>query len=55
MFTGLENTFGDLPLENKGIGNLIKWVIKDFMSEEMDTMVKNNLEPKVYHTRHTVL
>ena len=28
------------------MGDLIKWVVKDVMKEEMDTMVSNKIEPK---------
>jgi hypothetical protein len=34
------------PVDIKKLGNIIKWVIDDVIKEEMDTMVKNNLEPK---------
>jgi hypothetical protein len=30
----------------KKLGDYIRWVIKDIMEEEIDTMTKNNLEPK---------
>lgn len=45
---GLQEVYGhnmnDLDITK--IGDLLRWVIKDIMEEEMDTMVKNNLEPK---------
>ena len=42
----IENTFGKEDLDVKKMGLLIKWVINDITSEEMDTMMVNNLEPK---------
>ena len=33
-------------LDIKKMGDLILWFIKDVVSEEMDTMVENGLEPK---------
>lgn len=28
------------------MGDFLRWIIKDIMSEEMDTMTENDLEPK---------
>lgn len=42
----LETTFGKEDLDIKKMGDLIRWVIGDITSEEIDTMSKNNLEPK---------
>lgn len=42
----IENVFGKEDLDAKKRGDLIRWVIKDITSEEMDTMLKNKLEPK---------
>jgi len=42
----IENVFGKEDLDTKKLGDLLRWVVKDIMSEEMDTMKKNNLEPK---------
>lgn len=28
------------------MGDLIRWMVTDISSEEMDTMIKNGLEPK---------
>lgn len=42
----IENVFGNNDLDIKKMGDLIRWVVKDITSEEMDTMVENNLEPK---------
>lgn len=42
----IENVFGNSDLDIKKMGDLIRWVVKDITSEEMDTMIKNNLEPK---------
>jgi hypothetical protein len=33
-------------IDIKKLGNVIRWVIKDITSEEMDTMIENELEPK---------
>ena len=42
----IENTFGKDDLDIRKLGDLIRWVVKDIMSEELDTMAKNGLEPK---------
>lgn len=42
----IEETFGKEDLDVKKLGDLIRWVIKDVMSEELDTMAENGLEPK---------
>jgi len=42
----MQETFGDDEVDIKQLGKLLSWMVKDVMSEEMDTMVKNNLEPK---------
>jgi hypothetical protein len=42
----VENVFKDGRLDIKKLGELILWVIKDVNKEELDTMVKNNIEPK---------
>ena len=43
----LENVFpNDEPIENKKLGDVIRWVVNDVLKEEMDTMVANNIEPK---------
>lgn len=42
----IENVFGDSNLDVKKTGDFIRWFVKDIASEEMDTMVKNNLDPK---------
>ena len=42
----VENIFGTGELDIKKMGDLIRWVIKDITSEEMDTMDANNLEPR---------
>lgn len=42
----IEETFGKEDLDVKKIGNLIRWVIGDVMSEELDTLADNGLEPK---------
>lgn len=42
----IENIFGKEELDIKKIGLFIKWVVNDITSEELDTMMKNDLEPK---------
>lgn len=42
----IENVFGKDDLDVKKMGDLLRWIIKDITSEEMDTMSKNGLEPK---------
>lgn len=42
----IENIFGKDSLDIKRMGDFLGWIIKDITSEEMDTMVANNLEPK---------
>lgn len=42
----VENVFGSNELDVKKMGDFIRWFVKDIAEEEMDTMVKNNLEPK---------
>jgi hypothetical protein len=43
----LENVFpNDEPIENKKLGDVIRWVVNDVVKEEMDTMVDNKIEPK---------
>ena len=34
------------PVDVKKLGEVIKWVVKDIIKEETDTLVQNNLEPK---------
>jgi hypothetical protein len=44
----MEKVFG-LSKENIDVaklGDLLRWMVTDIMKEEMDTMVKNNIEPK---------
>jgi len=38
--------FGEDYLDRRKLGDFIRWIINDIMSEELDTMKKNNLEPK---------
>lgn len=38
--------FPDGVLDIKKMGDLIRWFVNDIMSEEIDTMASNNLEPK---------
>ena len=33
-------------MDIKQLGNVIRWVINDVMSEEIDTMVANGIEPR---------
>jgi len=43
----LENVFpNDEPIENKKLGDVIRWVVNDVIKEEMDTMTDNKIEPK---------
>jgi hypothetical protein len=43
----LENIFtNNEPIDTKKLGDVIRWVINDVMKEELDTLIKNNLEPK---------
>ena len=43
----LENVFpNNEPINIKKMGDVIRWVVTDVTKEEMDTMVKNKLEPK---------
>ena len=42
----LQTVFGEDDLDVKKMGDFIRWNIKDIMSEEMDTMNENGLEPK---------
>lgn len=43
----LENVFpNDEPIENKKLGDVIRWVVNDVIKEEMDTMADNKIEPK---------
>jgi hypothetical protein len=44
---GIEKVFGTPDkVDIKQMGELIRWMVNDVTTEEMDTMVKNNLEPK---------
>ena len=38
--------FGKEPLDVRKMGDLIRWVVKDIMLEEIEAMQENNLEPK---------
>jgi len=42
----VEKIFGNEDLDVRKMGDFMRWVINDISSEEMDTMVQNNLEPK---------
>jgi hypothetical protein len=43
----IENIFpNNGPKDIKKLGDLIKWVNSDIIKEELDTLIKNNLEPK---------
>ena len=42
----IENVFGKEDLDVKKMGDFIRWFVKDIVSEEIDTMVENRLEPK---------
>jgi len=38
-------TTNNIEPSRKGTGDFLRWVVNDIAKEEMDTMVKNNLEP----------
>jgi hypothetical protein len=43
----ISEVFGRVDnIDVKGIGDFLRWIIKDITSEEMDTMAANGLEPK---------
>lgn len=42
----IQTVFGEDELDVKKMGDYIRWCIKDIMTEEMDTMNENGLEPK---------
>lgn len=42
----LEKIFEGGDVDIKKLGDVIRWVINDIISEEMDVLAKNNLEPK---------
>lgn len=43
---GIERVFMDNELDIKQLGDYISWIIKDVISEELDTLISNNLEVK---------
>ena len=42
----IEKIFGKNELDVKKLGDFIRWVVNDIISEELDTMAENKLEPK---------
>ena len=42
----IENIFPDGELDIKKMGDYLRWVVKDVISEELDTLSSNDLEPK---------
>ncbi len=42
----LEITFGNAPLDIKMLGKVLQWMVKDILDEEMDVLVKNEIDPK---------
>ena len=44
----IEQVFTSTSIQpsQKGTGDFLRWMVKDVMKEETDTMVKNGLEPK---------
>jgi len=42
----IESIFGDGDLDITKMGDLLRWMVKDIASEEMDVMADNNLEPR---------
>lgn len=43
---GIGVVFGEEPLDTKKMGDLIRWMVNDIMSEESDTLEKNGLTGK---------
>lgn len=43
---GIKEIFGDGDLDRSKMGDFLRWIIKDVMSEESDTMTQNGLEAK---------
>lgn len=46
MNQGLKEIFGEEELDIRKMGNYLKWVANDVMSEELDVLVENGLEVK---------
>ncbi len=42
----VENIFGKEELDIRKMGDFIKWMVNDITTEELDTILENNLEPK---------
>lgn len=42
----IQQVFSETEPEIRKMGDLIRWFVKDIMSEEIDVMTENNLEPK---------
>lgn len=43
----IEKVFGTKEnMDVKKMGDFIRWIVNDVLKEEMDTMVKNGIEPK---------
>lgn len=42
----IENVFGQNELDVKKLGDFIRWMINDITTEEIDTLIENDLEPK---------
>ena len=42
----LEITFGNAPLDIKKLGVVLQWMVKDILEEEMDVLLKNDIDPK---------
>lgn len=42
----IKEVFGDNDVTVTKLGDVIRWTLKDILSEELDTMTENNLEPK---------
>lgn len=43
---GFKETFGDDEIDIKRMGDFLRWVMKDVLKEETDTLLGNGLEPK---------
>jgi len=46
LMQGISIVFANEPPVVEKTGDFLRWVVNDVMKEEMDTLIKNNLEPK---------
>ena len=42
----IQQVYGDEVLDNTKLGDFLRWIIKDIMTEEIDTFTDSKLEPK---------